>query len=727
MEINATVKSIRGLKEFYFVVPEYQREYVWEADKQVSRFLQDINDEFNASVNPRSNYFIGNTIIVQIKNETYDVVDGQQRLTTIIITLCAIRDSLKTLVVEDDDINEKQRQLIKVVEELLYDYDINTSKYTPRLTLQYEESKDYLDKLIKQKDFTETATPSIKKMAEAYNTVIDFLNDLGTNDIATLINFVSYFLVNVQMVIIRPDNLGSALKIFETINERGVGLNAMDLLKNLLFIHAKKEQFEDIKRIWREMQENINKSGEGDKPLRFLRYFLTARYRNGKIMREDEIYKWMIEDDTKKIVKYNSNPVNFAKELKKAAEKYSAFVKATKAKEADYYYPNITGVGYLTKKTSRAHLVLLMALKENIDNSIINLLAKNIESLMFYYAFNRTLTKYYEDTFAKWATKLRLVETVQDLKDFLQDDFKKELDGQLLTFNQRFATKNEAELNPLARIKYVLGRLDNYIRVNVNFQPFNFAYYQGLQLEHILPQKGENIPNEKYPKEFDYDNTVGKFGNLTLLEAPINQSLNFSNDISSNLWFEEKKRQYLKQPVLLTSTLSEIKIGDQTVFNNFVNGRLKAFSDWNMTTVDERQEMFRKLILDIWKLELDIANLPVVANPHKNPQRETRQIETVAVGDKYRILRPSKGVSARGYKLNEDGEFIVLAGSTISMERAESMPSKAVEMRDYCEDQEVIIEGVFKEDFTFNSWSLAAGVILGVSASGPKEWQREEN
>jgi uncharacterized protein with ParB-like and HNH nuclease domain len=67
----------------------------------------------------------------------------------------------------------------------------------------------------------------------AFATISNFLKELEGSDKATLINFVRYFLVNVEMVIIQPDDIGSALKIFETINERGVGLNAMDLLKNL--------------------------------------------------------------------------------------------------------------------------------------------------------------------------------------------------------------------------------------------------------------------------------------------------------------------------------------------------------------------------------------------------------------------------------------------------------------------------------------------------------------
>lgn len=603
MEIKAEVKSIEGLKDYFFVVPDYQREYVWLADTHVARFLQDISDEFKPLSDKQTNYFIGSTIIVKRDDGAFDVVDGQQRLTTIVIALCAIRDVLQKLEIEDVTLNEERIQLLKVVEELLYKYDISTKKFALRLSLQYAESKDYLSRLIAKKEFTESKTPSITKMLEAYSTIWDFLNELKANEKNTLINFVSYFLANVEMVIIKPDSLSSALKIFETINERGVGLNAMDLLKNLLFSHAKEDDFDTIKQTWKEMLKSISDCGEGDKPLRFLRYFLMARYHNG-VIREDEIYKWMISEEGKATVKYKSDPVGFAKELKSAAVKYARFIKATIAWDADTDYPSITGIGYLSKKTSRQHLVLLMALRDNIDNSIINLLAKNIESLIFYYSVNRTLTKSYEEKFANWASKLRVVNSIDELKVFLQDDFQKEFSDQQAKFNSQFAAKSQSELNPQYRVKYILGKVENFIRSKVNFTEANFSFYLGQHLEHILPQTGENIPSDKFPQPYDYSNTVYRFGNLTLLEAPINQSLNFSNDISTNEWFVEKKKAYLNSSILLTRTFSEIQIGEQTAFNNFASTKLKAFDKWNMETVGERQEIMRKLILEVWKLEL---------------------------------------------------------------------------------------------------------------------------
>lgn len=602
MKITADVKSIEKLKDYFFIVPDYQREYVWQSDVHVARFLQDISDEFKHDAKVQSNYFIGSAIIVEREDKSFDVVDGQQRLTTIIITLCVIRNILKAIELQDDEANIKD-ELLKIVKELLYKYDIATKKQTARLTLQYAESKDYLYKLISEKEFTDVPTPSIKRMQAAYNTIYDHFKELEQNDVSILLNFVSYFLINVELVLITPDDLGSALKIFETINQRGASLNAMDLLKNLLFSHAKEDDFKTIKDTWRDMLTHLDRSTEGDKPLRFLRYFLMGRYHNG-IIREDEIYKWMISDEGIKAINYKAKPVEFAVELKKAAVRYADYIHATNSVNAHQNYPAITGIGYIGKKISRQHLVLLLALKDNIDNGIVNHFAKNIESLMFYYAVNRILTKSYEEKFANWAVKIRGISTMQDLINFLSDDFAKEFTEQQNKFQANFASKGQNDLSPQYRIKYILGKIEDYIRSKVNFPANDYHYYQAQQLEHILPQTGANIPQDLYPNPFDYDNSKYKFGNLTLLEAPINQSINHSNDISSNEWFVVKKAAYLNSTILLSRTFSVIEIGQQTAFNGFATKSLKAFDVWNMQTISERQEIFRSLILDIWKLYL---------------------------------------------------------------------------------------------------------------------------
>ena len=95
MEIKANKKSVCELKDFYFSVPNYQREYVWKADDQVEQFLVDIDNEYEEDSKEQQSYFIGSIIIVKNNEGKYDVIDGQQRLTTIMLTLCAMRDLLE--------------------------------------------------------------------------------------------------------------------------------------------------------------------------------------------------------------------------------------------------------------------------------------------------------------------------------------------------------------------------------------------------------------------------------------------------------------------------------------------------------------------------------------------------------------------------------------------------------------------------------------------------------
>ena len=74
MKIKAEVKSIDKLKDYFFVVPDYQREYVWQVDDQIEQFLIDIDDEYDPHAKQQTSYFIGSIIVVK-NGEKYDVID----------------------------------------------------------------------------------------------------------------------------------------------------------------------------------------------------------------------------------------------------------------------------------------------------------------------------------------------------------------------------------------------------------------------------------------------------------------------------------------------------------------------------------------------------------------------------------------------------------------------------------------------------------------------------
>jgi len=216
MEIKADVKPIGELLKFYFTIPDYQREYVWKSEEHVAQFFEDIENEFSEikPMNEQSSYFIGSIIIVKRPDGDFDVIDGQQRLTTIVLTLCAFREYLKNKIDSSFPGTKRLEEIKKKIDELLYSYDLETGRSRPRLKLQYEEAKNYMDCLIEETDYNGETTNSINKMKEAYDRITSYIANINKNH---LLDFIIYFLIKVEMVVFIPENIVSYLKILESI------------------------------------------------------------------------------------------------------------------------------------------------------------------------------------------------------------------------------------------------------------------------------------------------------------------------------------------------------------------------------------------------------------------------------------------------------------------------------------------------------------------------------
>ncbi len=310
--------TVTDVFQSFYAVPNYQREYVWKTE-QVVQLLSDINGE-RAGANPETapEYFIGSIVVCPGHNGVFDVIDGQQRLTTLFVTLCAIRDRIKELRGSAPSVLNLQVAATSV-------NAAGRECYRYRIELQYEDSGGVLEQIgtgDKPEGQTESKTRSITNIRNAYQVALKFLREQFSNDSDSVRAFYGYLTNKVKLIRIQTEDVAKALKIFETINDRGVGLDAMDLLKNLLFMKSSREQFDKLKTIWKDLQDAIY--NEKEKPLRFLRYFILSRYDVNDLLREDDIYKWFSQNES--ACGYASNPLRFAKELLDAAKAYCHFL-----------------------------------------------------------------------------------------------------------------------------------------------------------------------------------------------------------------------------------------------------------------------------------------------------------------------------------------------------------------------------------------------------------------
>lgn len=573
----------------FYVVPDYQREYVWRADEHVEKLLQDVYDAYTNDANKE--YFVGTTVVFENKSEL-ELIDGQQRNTTLFLMLCAFRRIYRERSLPTNVLDKK------IADVYMDDNGMEKSAY--RLVLQYENSTDILRRIAETPTALDPSklTGSNLRLFEAYNAIYEFINEW--KDDQELRNFFMYFYKKLKYIQIKTPDINDALKIFETINARGVGLNSMDLLKNLIFRQVPRNQFDSLKSKWKEFISILDDANE--KPLRFLRYFIVSNYpgldnstdKQENVMREDLIYNWMHDNAAK--CGYVSDPFGFVARLTENAKCYVNFAKGKDAIGNDNAH--LKNIIYLGGSAFRQHLILLLTAR-NLQADMFNFLAKNLETYLFYYLFTREQAKIYEKQFGKWNLSLQKVQSMTDLVNFVQTEMKPEITKKNAEFKARFLSFAEGDLQQY-RVRYILAKLSMYIdqsRINA-LKPCSIeSYIKNYEIEHILPQ----TPQPELKAHYDqlgtnYEQLQSMLGNLTLLEQPINGSIH-------NDKYSDKVKEYAKSQTYLTRCLSDLEqVGVNTAINR-TNALLKSFDHWDQDTIAQRQKMLYGIALKVWNMD----------------------------------------------------------------------------------------------------------------------------
>lgn len=591
-----------AFRECFYIVPDYQREYVW-TDKEVTQLLDDINDEIDST----SEYFIGTVLVSKKEEKTHEVIDGQQRLTTLFLLLCALRNRFQ---------GEPEHLTLSGLISTSYFSITGDTKASLKLEPRYESAGEVMTKIVEMAADPKTTRNGIEaagikpfgsldNLLNAYSTIDRYLLD-NYEDKTALKKYLGYLANKVIFIQISTD-VSSALKIFETINERGIGLNPMDLLKNLLFTQVREDEFSKLKDEWKKITKPLEESKE--KPLRFLRYFLMANYkienvRRDSIVREDEIYDWLIDKKNATLCNYANEPFVFVRKIVTNVDRFIAYSDGRgndgKSNAAMDNLKALCGGGF------SLHFVLLLA-ASNLPKDLFDHFVRQLESFLFYYIFTKTPTKDLERSFSVWADELRAIVAESDaekrkqkLNEFIVDRFQASMnskEAELIDDLKRYSLNSMQKY----RTRYLLAKLTQY--VDMAYKGLKSAGsltdYVDLEIEHILPDTPKKELKESFGKQYpeiDYDEYKNKLGNLTLLEKPI-------NIVAGNNFFEDKREKYLTCKYYLTSSIAQINVVGVNTSITRVNQKLKAFDDWTPSSIDERQDLLIALAKERWKTE----------------------------------------------------------------------------------------------------------------------------
>ncbi len=232
-EIKCEKKIVQEIFNMWYSVPDYQRAYVWDTD-QVRDLLDDTMAAYHE--NKDSEYFLGSMVLkindkVECSGVTYteyELLDGQQRLTTMFLIFACMRDylpqfraTLSPFIYQAEDALLQQPERMRIMFNIRNDVRDFVDQYVK--PIEGTTKKEDLEVFAKSKD----KNISIKNMANAILVIRDFLDEYKDE----LRNYLIYFLNKVLMIYVATKELQDAFQLFTVLNNRGVKLSSSDILK----------------------------------------------------------------------------------------------------------------------------------------------------------------------------------------------------------------------------------------------------------------------------------------------------------------------------------------------------------------------------------------------------------------------------------------------------------------------------------------------------------------
>ncbi|MDA3926545.1 MAG: DUF262 domain-containing HNH endonuclease family protein [Kiritimatiellae bacterium] len=551
-----------------FHIPIYQRSYTWVDKINVEKLINDIL-EFGMEYknNSRSDYYIGNLIV---KNQTKGfltervVIDGQQRITTTILILCAIRDVCIDKIKTDEAI-EYARNISKS----LYTSDNNKIK----LKLNNMEHQSSLQTILT--GAIETITESDKKTKYWINYKYLYLR-LKKMEVEDFFNFAN-LLERVKVVIIFLDDDQDENSVFESINSLGKPLSGSDLIKNFLFTFKKFECTRDEeKRLTDLYTKNFESLFADEKEIeieleKFFREYI-ALYTHLLVKKDPKIIYYSFKKLVGELTSYD-NCKDRILDLVKWGLLYQTIRKSA-----------INGVNQSYLEYLRAsfgtYASLLMDVFEKYstitDGSLI------IENP---YQLNRTLTKivaYDASRFIAGHPSKEITRFIPSISSKLESINPLYFETYAESFETLVTTTGEGykqpSINTLKRAVSTINLYDRKRKPLLRFlillenigkkEILSFEHdLKSCQIEHILPQTLNK--NWDHISKHDYESFIHTLGNL---------SITFNNQDLSNKGFDDKKSILIKKSrISLNNQLLQYDVFDGSAIEDRANNLLNLF------------------------------------------------------------------------------------------------------------------------------------------------------
>lgn len=611
-EITSCMKDIKGLldNKNQFVIPDFQRSFVW-TEKDVETLFSDFKEDTNNYSDPIATlpgYLLGNIVLISHEDTPtiFDVIDGQQRLTTLTLIFRALNIIFTEITEEVRNNNGANadmwschaysfKEYFRILDDNLQFVDFKI------IHTQDLDFKETYRSIIKQgHGVTDEDNTNAGNIEAVYESIYSHLRAIYNDDPAKLLYFLQYITTKVKLIDTTAPSIERAFQLFEILNNRGQSLEPLDLLKNFLLkkltasSNVTENQIKDFSDSWNQFLKNLKNTGKSKQieTSTFVKHFILGT--RAKNIKKKELFNYFKEIDV------SSNEIlQLSSDLHQISKVYASIAKDPLSNDFlsndDGMYTLFTLLG-----TVQIHPLLMAFYNAPRDHKVrlIDAAVRYVGAVIFSFtqtnAIEAELPEIIQCVLGETDVEARIDVAVRELARRTRpyvDSLR------LLLPMKDFGSKNKAKAPKAFQIL-------KFIELYLN-QKDSIKSHRKIELEHIMPQKmrqDTNHTNYHFENEESRKDHLNHLGNLTLLDKRLNASATNGN-------FQDKVNHYRACEFVITKALAEELDSPIQVQQNLINFQNSYFGVqnpddiefWDKKRIDERSkklvEVLEKLLL----------------------------------------------------------------------------------------------------------------------------------
>ena len=548
-----------------FYVPTHQRDYKWDRER-VEKFF----DDLTVALERRDKlYFVGLMVFMRDEDGRLRVLDGQQRLATTIIAFSALRSWFGVDTSQDNPGGRLQYDFIGRTEygdthpTSKMKLNLNNDDLFQLLVVQGRELQGLRDRL-RRTNKTDSNHAMLDAISYAHDRVAQIAQSQGDKAPAYFSELIKFMRDQVIVVRLTVPNESNAFKVFETLNDRGLDLSAIDLVKNHLFGLAHSQSAEALRQMehrWSQLSDTLKDSKQDD----FLKVYWVSRH---GLAYTDDLF-----DGFKEAYKTAAQAEDASQDMLETAEHFAA-LRSSKdvvwSRYSDRCKTLVDDLASLGNKLIRP--VVLAGLKKLDAAELERLLWLLLVIIIRWQIVRGGRPGVIERTCARLALAIWKdeVKTTAEALKLLAEPYQTDEEFRRYFLDYENATNSKT--------RYLLRKIEERDRaVELGAIGGELKPDEKLTLEHILPKKPAAAWREVVAADSKIvEECAERLGNLCLLGEGRNR------DAEQQGW-EDKKQYYAASDIVTTRKLSEIDA-------------------WNRTMIEHRQAHLAKRALEIWSV-----------------------------------------------------------------------------------------------------------------------------